>query len=384
MAERPHSCASFFDGVTRALVCIMTDAMVLLMRSFSVVIPTYNMCGYLPELWQSMVDSGLAERADAIVVVNDGSTDDSRAWLDRCRESSPLARRKLRPLHLRQNQGRYRARMQGAESVVSEDLLFLDSRLTLPRNFAQELAAASERYGSIVGSVDIDTARSNFCLYWDRSHRAIFRHHFAHADQPITLTSKNFDEFLKGTGVFLCDRKLFLDACAHFAESDLLSDDTFLMKKMVEHAPITVHPDVRVGWVPRESYREFIWRIWDRGPGFVEYHVFERRSGLFFWATIALAIGFLSWICVVCVAPPVGAGLVVVGAAAAALSTAWFATSPKEFVALAPLHVGVTGAFAAGALRGIFVNSKRKAPALLQGARAAISRLRTRRAVVSS
>jgi glycosyltransferase involved in cell wall biosynthesis len=326
---------------------------------FAVVIPTCNMSEFLPALWQSLVTAGIAERAHSVVIVNDGSSDDTRAVLDTLRESSDLAKAKLRPLHLEKNQGRFRARLAGARACDTASILFLDSRLTLPENFGASLARVSQEHASIVGSVDIDTERSRFCLYWDRSHRFMFRNHFRHAERPIILTPENFDSFLKGTGVFYCLRKDFVEACARFEDSDLLSDDTFLMRDMVAVRPMVVHPDVRVGWVPRETATEFIWRIWDRGPGFVEYHVFERRGGVYFWAVSAGMVATVGIVGLVAVAPPVGATVALGSVAAIAASTALIAKSPREFVTLAPLHTAVTLAFGAGVVRGIGVNALR-------------------------
>jgi glycosyltransferase involved in cell wall biosynthesis len=328
--------------------------------SFSVVIPTCNMEAYLPTLVQSLADSGLLKVAAEIIIVDDGSTDGTAARLAELKNGLPASEReKFRPLILPKNMGRFFARLEGARAANADNILFLDTRVTPARDFAEALDRVSKEHPSVVGSVDIDTTRSVFCLYWDRSHKAIFRKHFKDAVRPIVLTEHNYDDYLKGTGVFLCPRKLFIDACVEFEHQDLLSDDTFLMKRIVEQIPITIHPEVRVGWVPRETYREFVWRIWDRGPQFVEYHVFEKR-GLFFFATIAGLAAAAGTCVLLIVAPPVGLGVLAAGTLAVAASTALMAKSPGEFLRLAPLHVGVAAAFGAGAVRGIIVNTGRK------------------------
>ncbi|NOU26331.1 MAG: glycosyltransferase [Polyangiaceae bacterium] len=327
--------------------------------AFSVVIPTFEMQSHLEALWQSLCAAGVTQAAEEIVFVDDGSRDETASVLDAI-AARPEAAGKLRVLRLPENVGRFEARRRGAAAARSENVLFLDTRLTLPEDFAKALLRAVATYPAIVGAVDIDTRKNRFCLYWDRSHKLIFRKHYAKAHAPIVLTPENFDDFLKGTGVFYCPRELFLRACEAFEGQDLLSDDTFLMRRMVEECPITVHPDVRVSWVPRETFREFVWRIWDRGPGFVEYHVFERR-GLFFWVTTGAlaASGAVLVLCVV--APPVGFSLAGAGLLAIGASTALLAKSPRELVALLPIHTAVTLAFGAGAVRGIWVSLKKRA-----------------------
>lgn len=337
--------------------------------AFSVVIPTFEMQSHLEALWQSLCTAGVTGAAHEIVFVDDGSRDATAAVLDAL-ASRPEAAGKLRVLRLPENVGRFEARRRGAAAARSENVLFLDTRLTLPADFAAALLRAVATHPAVVGAVDIDTRKNRFCLYWDRSHKLIFRKHYAKAHAPIVLTPENFDEYLKGTGVFYCPRELFLRACEAFEGQDLLSDDTFLMRRMVEECPITVHPDVRVSWVPRETFREFVWRIWDRGPGFVEYHVFERR-GLFFWVTTG-ALAASGAVVVLCVAaPPIGFSLVGAGLLAIGASTALLAKGPRELIALLPIHTAVTLAFGAGAVRGIYVNlAKRwRGQAVGEGAR---------------
>lgn len=340
--------------------------------NLTVVIPTKDMAPHLPTLWETLVSSGLVEHAAEIVIVNDGSTDATREILDGIATSEKPGVQKLKPVHLEKNVGRFHARHLGAKAAKSENILFLDTRLQIPRGFAEALEKASVHHRSIVGTVDIDITRNVFCLYWDRSHRFIFRRHYDAASNPIVLNTENFDDYLKGTTVFMCPRQSFIDACEEFADSDLLSDDTFLMKRMVETCPITVHPDVRVGWVPRETFTEFLWRIWDRGPGFAEYHVIERRS-VFFYATFAGLVVVSGVGVAIVVAPPVGLAGAAIGVGVVAASTALFAKSPSEFVRMMPLHVATAAMFGAAAVRGTAVNllriaRKRGAPSIPAGA----------------
>jgi glycosyltransferase involved in cell wall biosynthesis len=324
-------------------------------RPISLVIPTYEMSTHLRALWTSVGDSGLLDVVTEVIVVDDGSKDDTRAVLERLK-SGPRGGM-LRTLHLPRNVGRFQARIAGAEAASSERVLFLDTRLTLPAGFGEAIRAAAERHAAVMGNVDIDVERSVFCLYWDRSHRRIFKRHYDAIDRELTLTTENYDAYLKGTGVLLVDRDVFLETCASF-DPGLLSDDTFLMKEIVAKTPITLDPRVRVQWVPRENWRSFLARLWERGPGFVEYHVFEHR-GAFFWAVVAGGIVFVGLAGLTVVAPPLGALAAAGSVVLTAASTALLARSPSEVLKLAPLHVAVVGTFGAAVLRGLVVNTKR-------------------------
>jgi glycosyltransferase involved in cell wall biosynthesis len=306
---------------------------------YSVVIPTFNMSEHLAGLVESLRAGGVLEGASEILLVNDGSTDATSETLAQLSAKAP----QLREVKLDKNVGRFFARLHGARQAKEENILFLDTRLALAHNFHEALTQVADTHRAVVGAVDIDTTRSTA------------------AKNAIVLTPENFDEFLKGTGVFLCPRDLFVAACTLFESTDLLSDDTYLMREIVKSVPIVVHPDVRVNWFPRETFREFVWRIWDRGPAFVEYHIVERKGGPFFWAVMGgLAAGSGVLVLLVLV-PPVGALAVGAAVGTVVLSTALFAQSPVEFVRMAGLHTAVTAAFGAGVVRGLWVQAKRRA-----------------------
>ncbi|WP_394823992.1 glycosyltransferase family 2 protein [Pendulispora albinea] len=324
----------------------------------TIVIPTYNMATFLPGLWQSLARSGITEIADEVLFVNDGSTDDTKDALARLAGSADPPTDKVKVLNLPSNVGRFRARLAGARSAKSPRILFLDTRLDLPNDLGSSVARVAREYPAVVGTVDIDVSRNVYCLYWDRSHRFIFRRHYAAAVRPITLRPDNFDQYLKGTTVFLCSKQHFLDVCERLDSQIVLNDDTLLMRSMVDSTPIVISPDVRVGWVPRETTWAFLARLWERGPSFVEYHVFDRRSKFFYVVMLAL-VALVLLALLLAVRPIVGLEIIFGCVLAVALSTSLFAKSPAEFVKLLPLHVAVVFVFGTGVLRGLAVNSVR-------------------------
>lgn len=325
--------------------------------SISVVIPTRDMADFLPALWQSLQSTGVVERALEVIFVDDGSHDATFQTLEQLRagaDGDKLAIERLSP-----GRGRFWARYIGAQRARGERILFVDSRLTLAPDFGAALDRVAREHDNAIGCVDIDVQRSVFCLYWERSHRRIFARHYRDTARPLVLTPQNFDRYLKGTTVFLCSRELFLRTCRAFEATDLLSDDTFLMNEMVKVAPLVVHPELRIQWTPRESYGEFLSRLWERGPSFVEYHVFERRGG-FFWIVVAELIAIAVWSVLLVTAPPLAALLAASAVGVAIASTALFALGPVEFVRLVPLHLGVLAVFGAGIVRGVLANTARK------------------------
>jgi glycosyltransferase involved in cell wall biosynthesis len=301
-----------------------------------------------------METAGLTKEAGEILFVNDGSVDGTRETLDWLARRSAHAAgdaAEVRVLHLASPLGRFLARRRGAEMAAMELVLFVDTRVTFPPNFGSNLRRLLEGgTDTLMGYPRIDVSRNIYCLYWERSHRFIFRRHFRDLEKGLTLTAENYERYAKGTGVFLCPREVFLSACAKF--NGLLSDDTYLMKEIVKTHPIRVDPRLYFYWVPRERLGSFLGRLWERGPGFAEYHIFTRR-GLFFVLVMAgialllLTVILLAWKFWIGVA--LIAGLIT----AAFFSAALFARGIGEFFCLAPLHMAVLCTFGAAALWGI-------------------------------
>jgi glycosyltransferase involved in cell wall biosynthesis len=325
--------------------------------TLSVVIPTKDMAGFLPRLWESLCATGVTARALEVMFVDDASQDTTAETLAQLRAGPDGD--KLVIERLPANRGRYWARYLGARRARGERVLFVDSRITLADGFGAALERAGAQYENVIGCVDIDVQRSVFRLYWERSHRRIFARHYRDTHRPLTLTPANFDRYLKGTSVFLCSRELFLRTCAKFEATGLLNDDTYLMKEMVQDAPLVIHPELRVQWTPRESYGQFLLRLWERGPSFVEYHVFEHH-GTFFWVVMAGLTSIALWLVLLMAAPLLAAQLALGALLLALASTAAFAHTPLELVRLAPLHLGVLAVFGTGIVRGLGVNAARK------------------------
>ncbi len=313
------------------------------------VIPTYNMANHLALLWESLGSSGLTPILDEIIFVDDGSTDNTPCLLRSFADQSA----KVRVVCLEDNRGRFLARKTGALVAQSNQLLFLDSRITLPANFGMAVQQSIGRERNLVGSIDIDTSLNLFCLYWQRTHELIFWRHYRDTKQLLELTTENYDKYLKGTGLFLCNRESFIRACNKFGQTTPLSDDTYLLRVILEDDPIFVTPWLRARWAPRDRLLSFLGRLWERGPQFMEYHFFNRR-GFFFWTVLAglcLLAGLLSLFVIF---PKLGF-LTLLGAICfVGLSTALISRSPCEFFQLMPLHVLVVLTCSFSILRGLF------------------------------
>ena len=96
----------------------------------SVVIPTHNKVGLLEKTLEALAQQkmGAADRWE-IVVVNDGSGDDTAGFLERCRQSAEVPIVVVTPP---KNVGRAKARNLGARAAQADWILFLDDDIVAP------------------------------------------------------------------------------------------------------------------------------------------------------------------------------------------------------------------------------------------------------------
>jgi glycosyltransferase involved in cell wall biosynthesis len=96
----------------------------------SLVIPNYNMASDLERLLVSLSRLSNITVIKEVIVVNDGSTDDTSSVIASFSIQHPQLG--MREVRLASRVGRYLARLEGAKKAHNENLLFLDTRLELP------------------------------------------------------------------------------------------------------------------------------------------------------------------------------------------------------------------------------------------------------------
>ncbi len=329
------------------------------------------MAGYLPPLIESVHKSGVYQLVEKILIVNDGSNDQTSETIDSLKDN-PQFGGKIKELNLPTNQGRFWARYLGAKEISTEWTLMVDTRIALLPGFDSALKQALGRGHAAVGWVDIDIHKNIYCLYWQRSHERIFARHFSIDRGPeepntLTLTFENYDQYLKGTTLFLCRTRAFIEACKKFEQSDLKSDDTLLMKEMVKTEPILIDTALRFRWEPRSDLVSFLWRLIDRGPGFVEYHIIERK-GLFFWVVMTGLVFLFAWILLAVYQPSLALKVLGISIVLLALSAFAFAKGIKEWLRIWSLHILVVFSFGIGVIWGLVFVGWRAIKTLLKKA----------------
>ncbi len=114
----------------------------------SVIVPVYNVAPYLSECLESLVNQ--TYRNLEIIVVNDGSTDDSPVICEQWRERDS----RIKLIH-KQNAGLGEARNTGLEHVTGEYVGFVDSDDYVDRTMYEKMVAAALKY-------DADVVQCNY------------------------------------------------------------------------------------------------------------------------------------------------------------------------------------------------------------------------------
>lgn len=109
-----------------------------MITKISLIIPCYNRVDELEELFPSIFEQTLENNKFEIIVVDDGSTDSTKAFMKRTMKKS-----KLHISYLEQeNKGPGKARNLGMENAKGDFFVFIDSDVILPNDYLSSLFSA--------------------------------------------------------------------------------------------------------------------------------------------------------------------------------------------------------------------------------------------------
>lgn len=312
----------------------------------TLIVPIFNMARELDRFATSLSNSSALEFFDEVILINDGSTDDTSLVAKQLKSKHP----KIRSIDLPRNTGRFLARLEGARAARYSQLIFSDARVEITPNLIIQLPDTIKKYPFCCCTIEIPIGESIFNLYWERLHQFLYPVSYQKSSNSVQLTVENFDQILKGTTFCSFPKLAYLDAAEKLAKNEVLNDDTHLFQSLVRSHSVWIRAEMKIRWVPRNKFAPFVERIWERGESFVEYHVFTKmtRFGLAMCTAIIIALGCLlipelhSWLFLLAMITGVSTGLLI--------GHSW-----SERLRILPLHlcVGVTciGAVANGLIR---------------------------------
>ncbi|MBU1202677.1 glycosyltransferase [Patescibacteria group bacterium] len=128
------------------------------MKNCSIVLSTFNRLAYLKKCLEALLAQDFSEYE--IVIVNDGSTDDTKEFLD------SLSDPKIKIIHHKKNLGLSVARNTGIKNTYYDIIAFTDDDCLPEKNWLSQLVAGfdSENVGLVIGQV----------FYIDKNYKGYF------------------------------------------------------------------------------------------------------------------------------------------------------------------------------------------------------------------
>ena len=226
-------------------------------------------------------------RDPEVVVIDDGSTDNTGAVLDQLTCDVPL-----RVIH-QPNQGRLLAMKAGIEAAHGDYVMILGARVLLESGLDTRLDPVLEGRTVWNAVVYLPERTSMLGTFWDALPRIFWSDYFSNP-RELSYGTKDFQRYPKGTGGLLLPKTLMLEsftACStRYSDSRHANDDTSLIQWIAGQHDIWLSPDYRCLYEPRHKVSKFIPHAFHRGLHFVDG--FLRRGNPF--APVIVAFYVLS------------------------------------------------------------------------------------------
>jgi glycosyltransferase involved in cell wall biosynthesis len=325
----------------------------MVMKKISIVIPVYNEEYFISGTLESISHVNYPTDDFEVIVVTDGCTDGTVEVV----KKFPF----VRMIELKQNVGRYEARRTGAKATQYPNILFLDSRIRVDPNI---LAVIHQTNAKSIQGTHVEIEQPGlFETFYNAMRRKIFWRYYDNRSKILVLNSENFDSLPKGTNVFFVEKDVLFQAYEALATHDMSgdsSDDTQLIKAIVQITPVTIHPAVKITYFYRKSFRANAHHLYGFvATSFVDYYLHPAQK--YFWLVIVLPmlalLGILAWLIFIPIALSTKLGVLL---AVDVVISLYLALSFRDFFVILfmmPLSVLI---FYIGVIRGIFVKYKKE------------------------
>jgi len=306
-------------------------------QHFSVIVPVYNGGETLDECLGAILNQDYPREAYEVIVVDDGSTDDSRRIAER---------RGVRTIALPRNEGRIVARITGAREATHKTLCLVDSRVIIDSHFLRK--ANDLQYMPLIGGDYGEQQKGGlFGATLFSLRRWYYRPYFPQTNYgpEIWISPDNFERVPKGLTTMIIDRDALLNNLPGNTGRHA-NDDSAILKKVAAEKPILRHTSLRATYVQRTGLRANIRHLFWRGPRF--YSFYMKKGGRFHRLALALLVGLVFWLLALWQFPvPVAAASLGGALIGLILCAIRLAASGREFVSIvicAPVILAVFGA----------------------------------------
>ena len=259
-------------------------------------------------------------------------------------------------INLRKNQGRLKTRLKGAEAANFRNLLFVDVRRILDKNTLITLGQIN--YQPLIGHVTIKGKIDPYNQVLILIRQKIFgKKYFKKNLKSEIIGKKNFDQVPKGTAIFFCNRKLFIDSQPKKL-SKFSSDDVRLFWNIIKKKKILKTSKIKPVYHLRSNVKQQIKHLFERAPRFTDYYFQpSRRFYYLFWLFIIIIISALL---ILAIKPLWFLYLIASWLMILLLIAILISNNPKELIFSVYYLPIITSVFGAGVLKGILLKLFRK------------------------
>lgn len=190
----------------------------------SIIVPIYNVEKYLERCIDSLVDQDIDVNDYEIIMVNDGSTDNSKTIAEQLVEKYQNV-----TLYNQENRGLAGARNTGMKHAVGKYLMFVDSDDYLETNSISPILECSEKYDLDVCSFLLKVYRKDGTIYYGSKHPFPVNEVF----DGLSLVRKGINSSSACCGLYLHS---FLEANNLFFHEGITHEDVEFNNRLYLHA----------------------------------------------------------------------------------------------------------------------------------------------------
>jgi glycosyltransferase involved in cell wall biosynthesis len=320
-------------------------------KKISIVTPVFNEGRNLKRFFLALKKLDYENEDLELILVDDGSADDSVSVINQQISTLEI---KCTLIELGKNKGRAFARETGIKNSSYEHILFLDVKCRIEPDALKNLG---EIDGVVIVGNAIDDGNSLFTSYFSAIRRRLYAPYWGENFPDVKITEENFDKIPKGTGILFSPKVILVECMIKDTENPNISDDTLLLKNIVEKYSITKTSKVKVYYLVREKFDENVKHLYERGPKFVNYYIYRgTRYTYIIFTTYILGLLLIIGSLVLGLVPYLIVSLLLINIIIALVLMKGF----KEFYSVLLLNLVIPMVFFAGITKGLIIEMKCK------------------------
>ncbi len=303
---------------------------------FSIIVPVFNGEETIYGCINALINQDYHKKDYEIVVVSDGSTDNT---LKIVKSFKPSLVKLIDSKHI----GKIKIRELGAKTAKYNHLLFIDARCIVDKNILKNLKNLD--YQPTIGYALPAKNHSKK----DRFFYLLRKKYYLQPKKDILLDKNNLlKRFPKGTGILLCNKKLFLECLPRRnTETKQINDDIEFFNNLVKRKKILKSLKIKATYYERKKGIFKRWYL--RGLTFADFYIIQTKKH---YASFLLSIFLISIALFLAIfIPKIIIYEILLIIILFLLSSIYIAEKSKDIITIIPFLATITSAFILGIIR---------------------------------